>query len=237
MIRSRRIFPSCYSGTHVTIRHLLTMSSGLRYHEGSLPWTDDTLTYYEPDLRAVGLSASIERPPGEEFLYNNYNLILEGIILERATGQRVSDYLATRLWQPLGAEADASWSLDSEAHGFEKMESGLNATPRDFARLGLLVANDGRVGRQQVLPAAWIRQSISATTAGGAADFYGLHWWTGMPHSGPFPAGAVMAWGNHGQYIYVLPERDIVIVRLGERDDAAPPNDWPHLFAKIAAQM
>jgi CubicO group peptidase (beta-lactamase class C family) len=85
----------------ITIRHLLTMSSGIRYVERSLPWSDDAITYYAPDLRAAALDVVIERAPGEEFLYNNYNLLLEGLILERATGRSVASYLESRLWQPL----------------------------------------------------------------------------------------------------------------------------------------
>lgn len=112
-----------------------TGSSGLKYDEGSLPWTDDTLTYYGTDLRKVALSAKIADSPGETFRYNNYNLLLEGLILERATGQSVTAYLSSRLWKPMGADATASWSLDSAGSGFEKMESGLNALARDFARL------------------------------------------------------------------------------------------------------
>jgi CubicO group peptidase (beta-lactamase class C family) len=130
----------------ITIRHLLTMSSGLRYVERWWPWSDNVQTYYGTDLRNTGMSARVEQPPGETFLYNNYNLLLEGLVLERATGQSVSDYLSQRLWHPMGAEADASWSLDSTWSGFEKMESGLNAIARDYARFGLLFANDGRAG-------------------------------------------------------------------------------------------
>jgi CubicO group peptidase (beta-lactamase class C family) len=99
------------------------------------PWADDTFSYYGVDLRDVALNRTrIDRPPGEEFRYNNYHPLLLGLVLERATGMSVSEYMATRLWQPLGAEADATWNLDSEGSGFEKMESGLNAAPVDYAR-------------------------------------------------------------------------------------------------------
>ncbi len=73
-------------------------------------------------------------------------------MLERATGTTVSDYLSTRLWGPMGAEADASWSLDSTRSGFQKMESGLNAVARDYARFGQLMLDEGRVGDRQVVP-------------------------------------------------------------------------------------
>jgi len=117
----------------ITIRHLISMSSGLRYEEQGTPWSDDTETYYAPDLRQLALSDSeIVGPPGELWHYNNFNPLLMGMILERATSQHVAEFMEARLWQPLGAEADASWSLDSVASGFEKMESGINARAIDF---------------------------------------------------------------------------------------------------------
>jgi CubicO group peptidase (beta-lactamase class C family) len=131
----------------ITLRNLLSMSSGLRYVEQSnplLPWGDDIDTYYGTNLRDLALNATeITGPPGRDWLYNNYNPLLIGLALERATGMSVSQFMATRLWQPLGAEFDASWSLDSEGDAFEKMESGLNVTPLDYARFGLLYLHGG----------------------------------------------------------------------------------------------
>jgi CubicO group peptidase (beta-lactamase class C family) len=218
----------------ITIRHLVTMSSGLRYQERFHPWSDDAQTYYGTDLRTTGLSARIDGEPGQMFLYNNYNLLLEGLILERATGERVADYLARRLWQPMGAEADASWSLDSGRSGFEKMESGFNAIPRDYARFGLLVANAGRVADRQVVPQGWFDMATSAELLHAQADFYAAHWWTGTPDGEPFPAGHAMAWGNHGQFIYIAPERNLVIVRLG---DTYGTEEWPQILTAIASHL
>jgi CubicO group peptidase (beta-lactamase class C family) len=131
----------------ITIRHLLTMSSGIKYEEGAdLPWSDeadDTKTYYATDLRKLALNCQIEGEPSEYFEYNNYNPLLVGMILERATGMSVSRYLQEKLWKPMGMEADGSWSLDSTTSGFEKMESGVNARARDFARFGMLFAEEG----------------------------------------------------------------------------------------------
>lgn len=217
----------------ITIRHLLTMSSGLRYVERPLPWSDDAQTYYGTDLRATALAAEIVGPPGRSFHYNNFNPLLEGLVLERATGRPVSDYLSQRLWRPMGAEADASWSLDSERSGFEKMESGLNAVARDYARFGLLFAHGGRAGDRQVVPEEWVRQATSAREAGGTTD-YAFHWWTRAGRGNPVPAGHALALGNLGQYVYVAPDRDLVIVRLGDDDGVA---DWPQRLAQLAARL
>jgi CubicO group peptidase (beta-lactamase class C family) len=83
--------------------------------------------------------------PGRRFLYNNFNPLLIGLALEQ------------RLWRPLGMEGDGSWSLDSERSGFEKMESGLNGRPIDFAKFGLLFARDGVWPGRQLVPRAWVR--------------------------------------------------------------------------------
>lgn len=126
--------------SQVTIGHLLSMSSGLAYDDSGLPWSsDDTKTYYATDLRKLALEDSrVESEPGQQFEYNNYHPLLLGLILERVTGMPVAHYLQEKLWRPLGMEADGSWSLDSDASGFEKMESGINGRAIDFAKLGSL---------------------------------------------------------------------------------------------------
>jgi CubicO group peptidase (beta-lactamase class C family) len=112
------------------------MSSGLEYSGeggGGGPLGDDAKTYYDPNLRELALTVEPEVEPGTRWEYNNYHPLLLGMILERATGRPVSAYLSQKIWRPLGMEADGSWSLDSEASGFEKMESGINARAIDFA--------------------------------------------------------------------------------------------------------
>ena len=91
----------------ITLRHLLNMTSGLRYEEGGGPWGDDTATYYAPDLRALALEGTeVVEAPGRRFHYNNFNPLLVGLTLERAVGTPVASYLEARLWRPLGMEAD-----------------------------------------------------------------------------------------------------------------------------------
>lgn len=89
----------------------------------------------------------------------------------------VSDYMATRLWQPLGADSDATWSLDSEDSGFEKMESGLNATAVDYARFGLLFLHGGSWRGERVVPEGWVRAATGAQTTTDYGSTYGYFWW------------------------------------------------------------
>jgi CubicO group peptidase (beta-lactamase class C family) len=214
----------------ITLRHLLTMSSGLRYveQENPLPWGDDITTYYGVDLRDAALEDTvIERPPGRVWLYNNYNPLLLGLVLERATGMSVSNYASTRLWEPLGAEFDASWSLDSERSGFEKLESGFNAAPVDYARFGLLFLHGGEWKGTRIVPREWV-ESATAGDATDPAGFYQWFWWVDDQRPDRF-----YALGNFGQYVYVAPDADAVIVRNG-RDWGISNDAWLSTFRRIA---
>ena len=215
--------------SRITLRHLVSMSSGLRYEEAGLPWSDDAVTYYSPDLRSTALSAQVTETPGTRWLYNNYNPLLVGLVLERATGMPLADYVAEHLWQPMGAAYDASWSLDSEQHGFAKMESGLNARPVDYARFGHLLAHEGRVGGRQVVPARWVRRATARDAETDPAEHYQWFWWVDTDHEGRF-----MARGNKGQFIYVDPATDVVVVRTG-RDFGI--DDWPAVLADVTDRV
>ncbi len=217
----------------ITVRDLLTMSSGIRYVEEGLPWSDDTLTYYGTDLRELALThTSIEEPPGRTWRYDNYHPLLLGLVLERATGMPVSTYMSTRLWQPLGAEADATWSLDSADNGFEKMESGFNARPVDYARFGLMMLHEGRWNGRQIVSADWVAEATAASRTTDPADFYQYLWWVGPPDGSDRPP--FFAQGKFGQMVGVFPAHDMVIVRLGATSGDV---DWPARLLEIADRV
>ena len=218
----------------ITLRNLLSMSSGLRYVEQDLPlpWGDDIDTYYGTDLRDLALRATeIVAPPGRDWLYNNYNPLLIGLVLERATRTTVSDFMATRMWRPLGAEFDASWSLDSEASGFEKMESGLNVAPVDYARFGQLFLHHGEWNGERIVSEGWVRSATDADATTDPAGFYQHFWWVDVDRPERF-----YALGNLGQYVYVAPDANAVIVRTGS--DWGIDNDaWLETFRQIADRL
>jgi len=216
----------------ITIGHLISMSSGLKYREGGFfPWDDDPRTYYSPDLRQLALSAQKAEAPGSCFRYNNYNLILLGMILERVTDGTVSAYLQEKIWKPLSMEFPASWSLDSEQSGMEKMESGLNARASDFAKFGQLYLRHGEWNGKQIIPESWV---IESTTIAPDAKWnhYKYLWW--MLRSGK---GRYMAAGVLGQFIFIAPDKDCVIVRFGR----GKPGKWrmvyPQLFNALADSL
>jgi CubicO group peptidase (beta-lactamase class C family) len=219
----------------ITLRHLLTMSSGIRYREGGfLSLGDDTYTYYGVDLRDVALNRTrIEAPPGTGWQYNNYHPLLLGLVLERTTGMSVSEFMARRLWQPLGAEADATWNLDSKQSRFEKLESGLNATALDYARFGLLFLHNGQWNGTRIVSEEWVRAATRAGTATDPAYSYGYRyfWWLDVERPGRF-----YAMGKYGQYIYVAPDADAVVVRLG-RHWGVSNVEWLATLREISDQL
>jgi len=231
----------------LTIRNLLRMDTGIRYRSEDdilAPFSDDALTYYPLDLRKVAFGVQPGKTPiGAAFHYNNFHPLLEGVILERATGMYVAEYLQERIWKPMGAEFPASWSLDSDASGFEKMESGINARAVDYARFGLLYLHNGFWNGKQIIPAAWIAESTKPDPSdtrsfevyplwkelGGT---YGYHWWGMKNADGSFD---YMARGNLGQLIYVAPRKNMVVVRLG--NEADPNVIWAYVVESIVNQM
>lgn len=200
------------------IRHLLSMSSGVRFSE-NYGGFDDVATLGRLSVfgESAGGAATVlpfrerERLAGERFRYASGETQVLGLVLRGATKQPLADYLAQKIWQPMGAEADATWLVD--AGGYEAAYFGLNATLRDYARLGMLLANDGAIGRRQVIPAAWVR---AATTPPGpqfrpgmtgALLGYGYQTWIVDDRKRHF-----VLRGLRGQAIYVAPQEKVVMV-------------------------
>ncbi|MGE5377003.1 MAG: serine hydrolase domain-containing protein [Bacteroidota bacterium] len=234
----------------LTIRDLLLMNSGIRYVEGdegpffAAPFADDALTYYSSDMRKTALRIQAGGTPlGEAFHYNNYHPLLEGLIIERVTGMHVAEYLQERFWKPMGAEFPASWSLDSEASGFEKMESGINARARDYARFGLLFLHHGSWNGVQILPEDWVRESTEPLRPDPRTwetmtywpkynGYYKYHWWGINNDDGTYD---FYAHGKYDQIIYVAPRKNMVIVRLGNAPDEKMM--WPLAIHNMIDQM
>ncbi len=215
----------------VNLRHLLSMSSGIRYRERGMPWSDDSAVYYSPDLRATAVSSPIAGEPGKTFLYNNFHPLLLGLALERSTKRRVSQYLEEKIWKPLGMEAPGSWSLDSERSGFEKLESGINGRAVDFAKFGRLFLNRGNWNGKQIIPPAWVDESTRLDTTTDPAPQYQYMWWVNARLAGKHHFFAA---GKHGQYIYLVPEQNLMFVRFGKTD---PCRHWVDFFEILSDRI
>lgn len=212
---------SGYDG--VSIRHLMQMTSGVEW--------DDTHTDpnshrrhmlalqvgQQPDA-ILKYMASLPRvaEPGTRWNYSTGETHVVGALVKAATGRWLADYLSEKLWSRLGMDADAEWWLEAP-DGLEVAGSGICATLRDYARLGLFAMNDGRIGDEQVLPTGWIEESTAPREAGGEPLNYGYMWWPVPDAEGSFADGAFSARGIFGQYIYVNPAERVVLTVLSSR--------------------
>ncbi len=242
----------------ITIADLLDMRSGIRFNEGYFnPFGDVAKYYYGTNLNKYVRKLKTERPPGETFEYRSVNTQLLAMIISRATGRPVSQYLQEKIWSRLDMEYDASWSIDSRKHQTEKAFCCINARARDFARLGRLYLHEGNWNGEQIVSKEWVRRSVSFEQPKNEFR-YSRQWWhnrlfyepadssklTGIyqpvkitGNSGTTydmlvaPAGDFYARGILGQYVYVLPEKNIIIVRLGKSRKHV---NWDQSLRKIA---
>jgi CubicO group peptidase (beta-lactamase class C family) len=212
----------------VTIRHLLQMTSGIEFKESySNPFGDAASFYYGRNLRKKISKMEMKTEPGTQFEYISGNTQLLGLVLERALhGKSVTQYLQEKLWTPLGMEYDASWSIDRKKDGLEKTFCCLNACARDYARIGRLYLNKGNWNGKQIVSQKWVEESTKLDTTAGSASFYQFQWWL------PAPGVDFMAEGILGQFIYVNPSKDLIIVRLGKKEGEA---NWWSVFMSLAS--
>lgn len=214
----------------ITLRHLLDMRSGVRFRDHDLPWGDKARVYYEPHLRELVMSLPVLEPAGAGFAYNSYNPVLLGLVLERATGVEPALYLERRVWETIGAENPATWSTSREGETLPKMESGLNATPIDFVKLGLALIGSGAADAPADALADHLRlHALPVDPANPADQRYGLGWWV-YPGAEVRPF-AVAGSGHLGQYLFVYPDYDVVIARFGERLGAI--DSWRPVFDAV----
>lgn len=201
----------------LTIRHLLTMSAASNFEEDyDNPLAFPARAHYGPDLiRTLVERFRVDAKPGVTHKYDSASSALLGLVLTRATGMSLSEYLAKKLWQPLGAEQPALWALD-HADGFEKAYCCLYASARDYARLGQLYLQQGQWQGRELVPRQYVADSVASAPLLGAdhkaTARYGYSWWR-TTHAGH---EVFYAWGYQGQYIAVIPDRQIVMVRLGD---------------------
>ena len=204
----------------ITIRHLLMMSSGLDWEESaSNPLSDNAESYYGSNLYRLVTRQKAITPPGKAFNYQSGNSQLLGFIVEKATGKSVSEYTQEKIWNRIGTEHEAYWSLDKE-NGDEKSFCCLYATARDFGRLGKLILQEGRCGKQQVVPLWYMKEMCKipdlTTEENVPNKRYGLHIWSYQGEKNPI----YYCRGIKGQYIISIPTENLVIVRLGlKRND------------------
>ncbi|RTY78000.1 class C beta-lactamase-related serine hydrolase [Flavobacterium sp. LS1P28] len=218
----------------ITIKNLLQHTSGIRFTDRELnPASDNAAFYWGDNLRERMLNLNLECPPNTKFRYSSANTLLLGYIIEKVTGGTISKYLENKIWKPLGMEAPASWSLDrKDDKAIEKSFCCLQARAIDFAKLGRLYLNGGNWIGNQIVSKKWIEYSTHSDPSGNNKHFYNNNWGIG-----PLKYGSYFAVGLFGQYLYVYPEKNIIIVRFGDTETSNHPNYWQEVFLQIIDQM
>lgn len=214
----------------ITLDHLLRMTSGIDFTEESM---QGAMFYYSYDIRSRLYRYNVKYAPGTHYEYASINTqLLWDALRRRLEGRTVTQYFEERVWRPLGAGHEASWSLDSAYRGVEKLFGGFNATARDHARFGLLFLNGGKIGDRQIISASWIAKSLEPDpvpgileTTDGFVRRAKYQWFMTLDGK------AYFAKGYHGQYIFIVPEKKMVFVRFAEGYGEI---DWPSLFVRFA---
>lgn len=213
-------FNTSEANANLTIKDVLTMSSGLNWDEsyGSL-YSTTTEAYYGKDIYNQIVGLEVVEEPGKQFKYLSGNTQLLGLIIQSATGELISNYASEKIWKKIGAKNPALWSLDRE-NGTEKAYCCFNSNARDFARIGQLVLNNGMWDSTQIVSSDYIIESTTPVDYlidedGKAVDFYGYQWWIMHYNNYEIP----YARGILGQYIFVLRDHNAIVVRLGHKRD------------------
>ena len=197
--------PSLREGAYkdTTIKNILQMASGVKWNEDYEDPESDVASSPIQILDLIEYMGDLEKlhQPGTHFNYNTGETNLAGAVLRAAIGNNLSTYLHKTIWQPFGMESEAYWMLD-EADGVEYGGCCINATLRDYARLGLFALNKGVLATgEQILPEDWMQES---TNPSAGANYYGYYWWLR-------PNNSYRATGIFGQFIWVDPKEELVV--------------------------
>lgn len=206
----------------VTVGDLSSMSSGLSWDEHYYsPFSIVTRAYFDNDLKKVILGLEVNEAPGKSFKYLSGATELLAMVIEKATGEYLSDYMSKNFWQPMGAENEALWQLDHAPDGIEKAYCCIASNARDFARFGKLYLQNGKWNEKQLLNSTFVAKSI--TPRFPESPEYGYGWWL---HN---YLGKKMYYmrGHLGQFVIVVPEDNVIIVRLGHLKGLQTETD-PH---------
>lgn len=220
---------------NVTVRQLLTMTSGVRWNEDYTDPHSDVARMYasacvkgQPHVLPYLEKLPREWPAGTHFNYNTAETDLLGIVVQRATHRSLATYLSQTIWKPYGMAADAHW-LEDECNGSDTGGSGLSATLADYARFGQFMLDGGRIDGKPVIAKAWLegalhrQEHVDDPTRG-----YGFLWWTDND-------GSFAAIGIFGQLLYVDPNRHLVIAQVAAWPKADSKNEIAARRAFVAA--
>ena len=207
-----------YSYAKTTVGDLASMASGLDWVEHyTSPFSVTARANYDDDLAETILNQKVVKTPSVEFEYLSGSTQLLGMIIEKATGQTLSNYLSESFWKPLGSSDNALWQLDDEDNRLAKAFCCIGSSAKDFARFGKLYKDYGKWNGQQVLDSAFVAKSVVPRFP--ESPQYGYGWWLKKHQGKDF----FMMQGHLGQYVIVEPNDNIIIVRLGHSKGPVNP--------------
>lgn len=224
----------------LTIKNLLTMSSGLNWDEsyGSL-FSTTTAAYYGKNIKQLIYGLQVLEKPGVEFKYLSGNTQLLAMVVEAASNKKVATYASEKFWKPMGAVNDALWCLDHQ-DGMEKAYCCFNSNARDFARWGQLIVNKGCWNGKELISPEFIKQATSPANLvdeqGNPVNYYGYQWWIHSANGWHVPYMR----GILGQYVFAIPEENAVVVRLGHKRSKEYINHHPadsYLYLQTAKTL
>ena len=206
--------------SELTVGDLASMSSGMKWSEKYYSVINITSeSYFTDDIRSVVLRQNIIDKPGQSFRYSSGDTQLLGMVIEKATGTTLTNYLSEKFWQPMGAENSALWQIDSEKSGMEKAYCCIASTARDFARFGKLYINNGKWNDEIILDPSYIDLSINPVFED--SPYYGYGWWLYS-----YEGKKVFTMNGHrGQFVISFPEENIIIVRQGDFNKKGTTDD------------
>jgi CubicO group peptidase (beta-lactamase class C family) len=215
---------------NVTLKDLLEMRSGIKFNEGySNPFGEAAKFYYGLNLRRYTHKLKVVTTPGSHYNYQSGNVQILAMILEKATGKSLAKYFEEKIWKPMGATNNATWSLDSKKHTEAKAFCCINAIPEDFALFGKLYLHNGIQDGHEVVPESWIKETLTIQNDSRDSGGYPYTYLWRVMNNGDYFAKGIL-----GQFIFICPQKKIVIVRMGEKSGNV---DWPELFQLITNQL
>jgi len=204
-----------YEGTGLTVGDLSSMASGLDWNESySNPFGMTARAYYDADLAEDILKLKVVDTPGKSYKYLSGNTQLLAMVIQKATKKQLSDYLYESFWNKIGAENSAIWQIDDEENKLVKAYCCLGSNARDFARFGKLYKDYGKWNGEQILDSTFVAKSITPRFAESSEYGYGF-WLSDFMGKKIFAMRGIL-----GQYVIVIPEDDLIIVRLGHQRGA-----------------
>ncbi|MEO9211468.1 MAG: serine hydrolase [Ginsengibacter sp.] len=255
----------------ISIQQLLDMRSGIQFFEGSYDLKDESIKLaFKKNIEKQIQKLKIEKPAGGDFNYQSINTLLLAIALERATGKSISQYLSEKIWVPVGMEFDATWTVDSKKHLQEIAYAGINATARDYAKLGQLYLMKGFINNHSILSKDWVQTTTSADTMqkydGYKNQFWGVsryiifrdslqavQYKLEKKSSNPirfyinskkekaffitYSSPEFYAQGILGEFVYVHPSKNLIIVRLGHYWKSKAFPDAINLLKSLADEL